>query len=225
MSLALRSTAEEEMDAPGLDLALYQRALSDLAALNRFTRTHQGVLAWLERCTTPGGRITLLDIACGHGDLLRSIAAWAAATGRKISLTGIDLNPRSALARGRPDGITYLTGDIFAYAPAQNFDFIVTSQFTHHLPDADVVRLIRWMNIHAIRGWCITDLHRHWFPYYGFPLLARLMRWHRIVRQDGTISIARGFTAAEWRCLLAKAGVTATVRWQVPFRHVVTCTK
>lgn len=225
MSLGVRSTQAEVMDEPSLDLATYQRALSDLAALNRLTGTHKAVLAWLARSTTPGGKFTLLDVACGHGDLLRSIAAWAKKTGRQASLAGIDLNPRSAISRGAPDGITYLTGNIFDYNPAQNFDFVVTSQFTHHLPGDEVVRLMRWMQAHAIRGWCITDLHRHFLPYYGFPLLARLMRWHRIVREDGKISIARGFTGREWRALITQAGVPARVSWHVPFRHTVICTK
>jgi len=225
MSLTTRSDRPEEMDDPGLDLAVYQRALADLAALNRFTGTHRAVLRWLARSTTPGGRFTLLDIACGHGDLLRAIAAWAKKTGRQATLTGIDMNPRAGLVRGAPDGIHYLAGDIFHYAPETNFDFVVTSQFTHHLPDAEVVKLIGWMHAHAIRGWCITDLHRHWVPYYGFPVLARVMRWHRIVRQDGTISIARGFTKAEWRGLIKQARVAARVTWQMPFRHAIICTK
>ena len=70
-----------------------------------------------------------------------------------------------------------------------------------------------------MRGWCIADLHRHWLPYYGFRLLAYAMSWCRIVRIDGTISIARGFTATEWRHLLDSAGLQANIRWHPMFRH------
>jgi len=34
-------------------------------------------------------------------------------------------------------------------------DFIVSSSFTHHLGDADLVRFIRWMDRYAAHGWFI----------------------------------------------------------------------
>ena len=79
--------------------------------------------------------------------------------------------------------------------------------------------MLRWLDHFATRGWFIVDLHRHPIAYYGFPLLARLAGWHRIVRNDGRISIARGFTRAEWTGLLAEAGIEADIAWIFPFRH------
>ena len=118
--------------------------------------------------------------------------------------------------------IAWRTGDVFDHVPDPEPDFIVSSQFTHHLTDPQVVAFIRWMERHARRGWLIADVHRHVIPYYGFRVLARIMRWHRIIREDGTISVARAFRIPEWRALLAEAGVTqASVRWHVPFRLCV----
>ena len=59
------------------------------------------------------------------------------------------------------------------------------------------------------------------FAYYGFPLLARLMGWHRIVRTDGTISIARAFTRRDWEGLLQRAGIPAQIAWHVAFRYSI----
>jgi 2-polyprenyl-3-methyl-5-hydroxy-6-metoxy-1,4-benzoquinol methylase len=223
-----RSMMIELMDAPDLDPAIYARCLNDLAAVNRVTFTHRTTLRWLARAlagTAPGSRVTILDVACGHGDLLRALAHFGERAGFAFDLTGIDLNPRSAVAAraATPAGlpITYITGDVFDYAPSPAPDFIVSSQFTHHLPAADIVRLLGWMERFAARGWQITDLHRHRLAYHGFPLLARLMRWQRIVRHDGQVSVARGFTAAEWREMVAQAGMPATVRWRLPFRHTI----
>lgn len=225
-NLRVRSAQPEMMDAPELDEAIYARCLNDLASVNRITFTHKSTLNWLRRATAilpKGATFSVLDIGYGHGDLLRSIDRLAVQAGQVAELTGIDLNPRSArIAIGAtPDRamIRYLTGDIFHFTPVERFDFIVTSQFTHHLPDEAVLRLIRWMEEHAIRGWYISDLHRHWFAYYGFRWLARLAGWHDIVRHDGTVSIARGFKRAEWQALLAQAGLVADVRWHWLFRH------
>jgi len=210
------------MDAPDLDEGVYQRCLADLASVNRVTFTHRTTLRWLKRATRGLASFSVLDVAYGQGDLLRAIAGWAKTRAR---LSGIDLNPRSAAAAraATPAGleIAYLTGDVFDYTPAEKPDFIVTSQFTHHLGSADIIRLLRWLDATAARGWHIADLHRHPLAYFGFPVLARLLGWHPIVRMDGAISIARSFTRRDWEDLLAQAGMKAEVHWRLPFRYCV----
>jgi hypothetical protein len=42
-----------------------------------------------------------------------------------------------------------------------------------------------------------------------------------MVRHDGPVSIMRGFSRADWRHLVAEAGVEAETRWVVPFRWAV----
>jgi 2-polyprenyl-3-methyl-5-hydroxy-6-metoxy-1,4-benzoquinol methylase len=228
MSLALRSTQAELLDGDGVDAEEYARCLADLASVNRVTLTHLSTLRWLARAVAglpPGATVAVLDVAYGDGDLLRAIHRWAVRRGIAVRLAGIDLNPVCAVAAQRATpatmAIDYRTGNVFDAEPEPRPDFIVSSQFTHHLADADVVRFLQWMERFAGRGWFIADLHRHVLAYYGFPLLARLFGWHRIVRLDGTTSIARSFRRAEWLALLAQAGIAAQVRWRFPFRLCV----
>ena len=228
MNLSRRSELPESMDDPALPQADYERCLHDLAAVNRVTLTHRPTLRWLAHAAQdgPAGRaVAILDVACGEGDLLRAIERWAVRRRLAVRLEGIDLNPRSAAAAAAqtPPGsaIAWRTGDVFAYAPDPSPDFIVTSQFTHHLSDRDIVRLLRWLEHHAARGWFIVDLHRARLAYWGFGLLATVARWHPIVRRDGMISVARGFRRADWHRLLAEAGVPAEIRWHPGFRWSV----
>jgi 2-polyprenyl-3-methyl-5-hydroxy-6-metoxy-1,4-benzoquinol methylase len=228
MDLSRRSTDAELMDEATTSPADYARCLADLEMVNRVTFTHRPTLRWLDRATAglrPGAPISILDVASGHGDLLRAIHRWSVARGIAVTLEGIDLNPRSAIAAALATPpemtITWRTGDIFGYRPATPPDFIVTSQFTHHLDDAQVVTFLGWLERNAAWGWFIADLHRHAIPYYGFRLLARLMGWHSIVRYDGTVSIARSFRRAEWARLSAQAGVKAEVHWHPMFRLCV----
>jgi 2-polyprenyl-3-methyl-5-hydroxy-6-metoxy-1,4-benzoquinol methylase len=228
INLAQRSAAREVMDEPGLAPALYQRCINDLAAVNRLTLTHGATLRWLTQATRhypPGAEFSVLDVAFGQGDLLRAIAGWAAETGFRVRLSGVDLNPRSAeaAAAATPPGmhIAYHTSDVFTYQPDQQPDFIVTSQFTHHLTDGQLVVFLRWLDMQAGRGWHITDLHRHAIPFHAFRWIVRAARWHWIVGHDGTISIARSFRREDWSALLEKAGVTAEIAWHVPFRYSV----
>ena len=59
----------------------------------------------------------------------------------------------------------------------------------------------------ARMGWLICDLHRLAFAYFGFPLLAWLLRVHRIVREDGQLSIARSFRKEDWEQYLRQAAI------------------
>jgi 2-polyprenyl-3-methyl-5-hydroxy-6-metoxy-1,4-benzoquinol methylase len=228
MNLSVRSTLPEIMDNEDIDEVTYQRCLADLASVNRVTFTHRPTLRWLARATKilpSGTTFSVLDVAYGQGDLLRAISRWAERRGLQAQLSGIDLNPRSAIvarcATPPEMTISYQTGDVFAYTPATPPDFIVSSQFTHHLSDQDVVKLLTWFEENSLRGWHIADLHRHVIPYYGFRILAGLMGWHHIVGSDGTISIARSFRREEWEALLGKADLHADISWHMAFRLCV----
>ena len=225
MNLSVSSTQEEVMDDAGTSDADYAQCLVDLEQVNRLTLTHRPTLHWLAsamHAVPKSTTVSIFDVAYGHGDLLRAIHHWGVAHGRVLKLGGIDLNPRSALAAraATPAGmqIDYQTGDVFDAAPRPCPDLIISSQFTHHLSDLQAVEFIRWMESNCARGWYVSDLQRHAVSYYTFPWIARIAGWHRIVREDGTVSIARSFRRAEWRALLQRAGVAAEVRWHVPFR-------
>lgn len=228
VDLSRRSDAAELMDGPDVAAEDYARCLRDLAAVNRVTLTHGPTLRWLDAMTRDlprGASALILDVACGEGDLLRAIRRWADRRGLAATLEGIDLNPKSAVTAGARTPaemrIAYRTGDVFAYGPEPRPDFIVTSQFTHHLDDADIVRFLRWLEAHAGRGWFIADLHRHALAYWGFGLLATVARWHPIVRHDGMVSVARSFRRGDWERLAAEAGVTPRIFWRPMFRYCI----
>jgi SAM-dependent methyltransferase len=226
--LAQRSHQPELMDGPGLgDAVLQARVLADLASVNRLTRTHAPVLQFLRQAWAglpAGQRVSVLDVGCGEGDLLRAIWRLGTRLGRPLRLTGLDLHPDSTQAAQAATPpvmrIRYVTADALAYVPPPT-DYIVQSQLAHHLDDAQLVALLRWQQRHARRGWCVADLRRAWLPYLGFRWLARAAGWHRVVRLDGTLSIARACTPAEWQALLQQAGVAGEVRRHMPFRLTV----
>lgn len=197
------------MDAPDLDPAVYAQVLHDLARVNRWTFTAWPALAFLQRALGGARRFRLLDVGFGDGDILRAIARWADRRGIVAELVGVDLNEKSlAAARAAtPPGlpIDYRVGDYRDQAGP--FDFIISSQVAHHMTDAELPAFIRHMEAEARAGWLICDLHRHGFAHWGFPILARLLRVHRIVREDGQLSIARAFRREEWEAVLAEAGL------------------
>ena len=225
--LAIRSTQDEQMDAPDLDPGVYAVVLRDLSRVNRLTLNARPTLAFLKRATRGQKRFRLLDVGFGQGDMLRRIARWTAAHGIAAELVGIDLNPNSAAVARRATpaalGIDYRSGDYRALA-GEGFDIIVSSLVAHHMTRAEIIDFLRFMETEARIGWLVSDLHRHGFAFAAFPLLARLMRWHRIVREDGVLSIARSYRPGEWPPLLREAGIDAAeahIVRRFPFRLCV----
>ncbi len=224
-ALATRSTAEEQMDAADLPAETYAAILADLATVNRLTMGGRPTLAFLDRIARRGEKLKLLDVGYGHGDMLRRIARWGEKRGVACDLVGIDLNSRSeTVAReATPPAmpITYRTGD-YADLAGEQWHAVISSLVAHHMSPGQLVAFLRFMEREAARGWLVNDLHRHRLAYLGFPLLARAMGWHRIVREDGTLSIARSFRPEEWQATLDEAGVEGVeIRRWFPFRLCV----
>jgi len=214
----------EWMDGP-CSYADLRACLVDLAQCNRLTLAYRPTLDFLERLCrdmhisgshgvlprSVPGRLHIVDVGSGGGDMLRCIERWARRRGIAVTLTGIDLNPYAARAAREftPPGsaIEWLTGDAFSYAGP--VDVVLSSLFTHHLSSAEVTGFLRWSEATARRGWFINDLCREPTPYRLFPLLAGALRWHRFVRHDGPVSFRRSFREADWQRLLAAAGIPA----------------
>jgi len=228
-----RSAEPELMDTEVTGLDEFRACLVDLERVNFWTLTYRPMMAFLNRLAHQGllpkeRPLVVVDVGSGYGGMLRKIDHWASKRGVAVDLTGVDLNPWSAAAAseatppGRP--IRWVTADLFDYRPPGGIDLVVSSQFTHHLDDASLVRFLRWMEDTARLGWFISDLHRHWLPYRFFSIWSRLAGWHRFVQHDGPVSIARAFTAAEWRRLLDQAAIApgaARIEWWMPFRLCV----
>lgn len=226
MSLAVRSLQTEQMDNPALPSNVYDAVLTDLSRINRLTLAARPTISFVARAVGGSKRFRLLDVGFGHGDMLRRIAHWARRRGIAADLVGVDLNANSvaaARAATRADlAIDYQTGDYRGVSGV--FDLIVSSLVAHHMDEAELIAFVAHMESHVTRGWFINDLHRHAFAHAGYPLLARLAGVHRIVREDGKVSIARAFRPSEWAPILARAGVpakAARVARRFPFRLCV----
>lgn len=221
---AARSGAAELMDTETVGFAEFDRCLRDLERLNDWSLARRPTLAWLGRVVAPGGAASLIDVGAGGGGMLRGIARWARRTGRRIDMTGIDLNPlaarSAALATPTDAPIRYETRNAFDLG-ARSVDLIVSSLFAHHLDDAELIAFLRWMDRTARLGWFVNDLHRHPVPYWFLRGLFAVLPFDRLVVHDGPVSVARAFVRADWHRLIGRAGLDPAdieVRWYAPFR-------
>ena len=86
------------MDAPGLDPAVYEKVLHDLARVNRAPSPRWPTLAFLNRAIGEAKSFRLMDVGFGDGDVLRAVARWARRRGIAAELVGVDLNEKSVKA-------------------------------------------------------------------------------------------------------------------------------
>ncbi len=209
-----RAQLTERMDEPCTRDQL-RGCLRDIARINRWTLASRPVLRWLETLFQPNQALAeplrILDVGSGYGDGLRRIEQWAAARRIAVELTGLDLNPdATAIAiEASPAGsrIHWVGTDVFQYAPPRPFHLVVSSLFTHHLSEDEIVRFLRWMELHAELGWFISDLCRAPIPYHAIRVIARLARLHPFVQYDAPVSIARSFVPGDWQRMCSAAGL------------------
>jgi len=199
----------------------FRHCLKDLGQVNRLTLSYRPTLAFLDAvlAAKPGQALRIVDVGSGGGDVLRYVERWAERRGVQVKLTGIDLNPYAArVARElmpASSAIQWLTGDAFTYA--EPVDVVLSSLFTHHLEEPEIVRFLGWSEAVAQRGWFVNDLCREVVPYKLFGVLAKAMRWHRFVQHDGPVSFRRSFREDDWERMLREAGIAVAevrlARW------------
>jgi len=227
LDFGARAQLAELMDGP-CSLEQLRACLIDLAKVNRWLLAYRPLLGWLDSLglRDAKGPTRILDVGCGYGDSLRRIERWAKARDVVVELTGIDLNMDTVViaaeASNAAIAIEWVNADVFGYCSQEPVDLVVSSLFTHHLAEEDVVRFLAWMEQHATIGWFINDLSRSAVPYHLFRMFSRLMGLHRFVQNDGPVSIARAFRPEDWRRMCAAAGLAeVSIRGYTPGRLCV----
>ena len=191
-----------------------RQCLRDLAVVNWMTMAHRPVMEWLEQVAdsqTHDLPLRIVDVGCGYGDMLRRIERWAGRRGVAVKLIGVDVNAnavRAAREATQPESrIEWIVGDVTSCAETAEADLVTTSGVLHHLPEAEIVCMLAWMERTARVGWFIADLHRKPVPYKVFSVIMRGPWWQRFIRPDGLRSIRRSFLAEDWRRMCAAAGL------------------
>jgi len=209
-----RSHRLEYIDTGNYTAAEYEDCIGELRFVNRWMGdAHSLKVTVLREIEAQRlASFSILDVGAGSGELLRVAATWARQTKRQFSGVGLELNERMAESileeSERFDEITSVRGDALRlpFDDAQ-FDYVISSLFTHHLLDEQVVQVLREMSRVAKRRIFIIDLHRHPVPYFLYTTLGKLVLHNRLVRHDGALSILRGFKSEEFLELAQRAGL------------------
>ncbi len=219
------------MDQPDLDVRRHVHALDALGRANAVSRTAAAVWPSIRAVSrgTVEPPLRVLDIACGGGHVLVSLARRAARERMNVDWLGWDMSPvaidyaRTLAGRRGVEGVRFELADALRDPLPAGIDVVLCTLFLHHLGGADAAALLRKMREAARAAVVISDLRRTRlgaaFTWAGCRMLSR----SEVFRVDGMRSVAAAFTTDEARDMAAAAGLTGARILQIwPQRWLLT---
>lgn len=221
-----RSDKTELMDDFSLHGALLRDTLDKLETINRTLGGNAVTIGGLKKLIQhqPKDRtITIIDLGCGHGNILRDIALFGRKQGFTFQLIGIDANQEAIsyaneLSSEFPE-ITLKIMDVFS-PEFQKLEYhvVLCTLFAHHLKDDKLTHLLKNLLLKAKIGIVVNDLHRHKLAYYLFKLIGLFVK-NKMVCKDGLTSILRAFKRKDLEKISKEIHAKATIQWKWAFRY------
>lgn len=222
-----RSEAIEIMDNFQMEGEILRDALDKIARINQLLGGNRLTLEGVKELIRGREKenIKILDLGCGNGDMLRTLAHYASGKGLSFELTGIDANAftitHATYLSTDYKNISYLTADIFEEISGENkYDIILCTLTLHHFTNGEILFLIaRFFKLSRL-GIVINDLHRNILAYYLFKALCFVFRLNEMSREDGLISILKGFKKKELQNFSRQLQFQYDrIRWKWAFRY------
>ncbi len=229
VDLARRANDLEIMDDLACAGEVVYQTLRELDIINQWLGGNQVTLqaVWTligKRDREQISPITLVDLGCGSGEILKRIADFGRRNGIALKLVGIDANPNIVeFARRNCSGypeMTFEAVDVLSTDFSQrSYDIIMGTLFFHHFDDPTLITLLTRLKEQVKLGLIINDIHRHWLAYHSIRLLTRLFSSSSMVKFDAPLSVRRAFVRADWVRVLTESGIaTYTIQWKWAFR-------
>lgn len=227
--LARRELVGEIMDDPALAGPAHRAALRGLRRINDASFTAAALWSRIERLlhAEPAKAASLLDVACGGGDVAIALARRARRRGIALEVQACDvseiaLDHAAQRAAACGERVAFFRADVTLEPPPRQYTFITCTLFLHHLDDARIVALLR-----SLAARCghlvVSDLLRSGTGYALAWAGTRLLSRSPIVHEDGLRSVRAALTLAEARSLADAAGLAgARFERQWPQRFLMT---
>jgi 2-polyprenyl-3-methyl-5-hydroxy-6-metoxy-1,4-benzoquinol methylase len=223
-----RTDEPEIMDDFEMEGLILQNALDKIASINRLlggnSVTLEGIIELLKGFPKQQ-KITIVDIGCGNGDMLRYLADYATKNNLIFDLIGIDANNftvnHAKNLSLNYSNISYSCEDIFhENFKSKKFDISLCTLTLHHFKDEEIINLMQLFYDNSFIGIIVNDLHRSKLAYRLFQALCFVFRLNHMSRQDGLVSILRGFKKEELLNYSKQLKFTKyTIAWRWAFRY------
>ena len=207
---------------------ILREALDKIAKINQLLGGNQLTLQGVQKLIyniDKSQTITIVDIGCGNGDMLRKLADFGLQNNYNFNLIGIDannftINYAKKLSENYSN-IKYLCEDIFnADFSELKYDIVLCTLTLHHFEDDLIEDLLKVFYNNSKIGIVINDLHRNIISYRLFQVLCFVFGLNTMSKQDGLTSILRGFKKEELISFSKKMNFkNYTIQWKWAFRY------
>ena len=227
ISTKQRTDKEELMDDFSIGGDLLRDTLDKLENINRWLGgnkvTVNGLKSILENHPKEQ-EIIIVDIGCGHGDILRDVAKFGRKNKYNFKLIGIDANPTAidyanALSIDLPE-LSFENQDIFSDEfKNRKLDVVLATLFLHHFKEPELVSFLNSTLKQTKIGIVVNDLQRHKLAYYLFILLSIFIS-NKMIIEDGLTSVLRGFKRKDLLEMSEKINIAPAISWKWAFRYL-----
>lgn len=168
--------------------------------------------------------LSIADLGCGSGEMLRLISKLGFSEKRKFELAGIDANEHIVnYARNHSvtfSNLRFEAVNIFSDEfQRSSFDIVLATLFLHHFNDDELVSIFSSLKKQTRVAIIVNDIHRHPLAYYSIQWLTRLFSKSSMVKFDAPLSVLRAFTRKELVTILEKSGIkNFELKWKWAFR-------
>ena len=225
-----RANTIEIMDDFALEGDVLRRTLDQLGWINKYLGGNSTTLKGLRTFFASGEQenfssLRIVDLGCGHGDVLRLIAKEPWYDPQRMSMLGLDANPdcvayAQSLTQGQ--GIRFETVDVLAEDfELQPNDLVLMTLFLHHFEDEQIHGLLSKLLRQDVALILINDLQRSRLAYGLFWILSIFLR-NPMARNDGLLSIKKGFLKKEIISYSKRLNQVPEVHYQWAFRYLWT---
>ena len=223
-----RTDTPEIMDDFTLEGEVLREALDKIAKINKFLGGNSLTLNGVKELilTVPKSRlITIVDVGCGNGDLLRVLSNYGKENNYSFSLIGIDANAftvnHAKKLSESYSNINFQYEDIFEFDFSQvKCDITLCTLTLHHFKNEEIESLLTTFYANSNLGIVINDLHRSSLAYRLFQIICFLFQLNSMSREDGLTSILRGFKKEELELFSKKLGFKKyIIKWKWAFRY------
>lgn len=223
-----RTLETEIMDDFSLQGEELQEALDKIASINQLLGGNKLTLHGIKKLLNDSNThqtIVIADIGCGNGDMLRMLAKFGQKNKLNFKLIGIDANEftinYAKTLSSAYSNIEYLCLDIFtADFINLKYDIVLCTLTLHHFTNEQILNIITTFNNNANVGIIINDLHRSKLAYRLFKIIGVIFNLNKMSREDGLVSILRGFKKKELVEFSHKTNLkNYTISWKWAFRY------
>ncbi len=223
-----RTDEQEIMDDFQMEGKILKEALDKIAQINNLLGGNKLTLQGVQQLISNINKnrlITIVDIGCGNGDMLRKLAVFGVNNQFNFHLIGIDANEYTInYARELSQNylnISYVCKNVFDKQFSElKCDIVLCTLTIHHFKNNEIEDLLSVFYKNTKIGIVINDLHRNLISYRLFQLLGKVFNLNEMSKQDGLTSILRGFKKQELIDFSEKLNFKKyTILWKWAFRY------